>query len=127
DKNFQLLNPITLVAKRRLELFETLRFLPQELLVVAGVEMNAFVPDFGNLVDGYVEEVTIVRDQHKGVGVIRQIFFQPVASFKIKMVGGFIEQEQVRLLQQELGQGNSHLPATGEFIRMPMPVFFGKP
>src|SRR6266850_344240 len=71
DKNFQLLNAFTLIAKRRLKLLEALLFLPQKLLIVAGVEMNAFIPDFGNLVDRHVEEVAVVGDQNKGVGIVR--------------------------------------------------------
>jgi len=81
------------LGAENLELFEALRFLPQKLLIVAGVKMNSLVPDFGNLVHRHVEEITVVGDQNEGVGIIRKILFQPIASFKIKMVGGLIQQE----------------------------------
>ena len=58
--------------------------------------------------------------------IVVQIFFQPVACFEIKMVGRFIQQQQVGLLQQQLGQRQPHLPAAGELIRLPLPVFFAK-
>ena len=41
-----------------------------------------------------------------------QVFFQPVASFKVEVVRGFVEQQQVWLLQQQLRQGEPHLPTT---------------
>ncbi len=56
-----------------------------------------------------------------------QIFFQPVAGFKVEMVGGFIEQQQVGLLQQKFGQRQPHLPAAGEFAGLAIPILFAKP
>ena len=32
------------------------------------------------------------------------------------MVGWFIQQQQVRSLQQQFGQGDAHLPTTGESV-----------
>ena len=101
-----------------------LRLLRQVLVVVAGIEPETLVPDFDDLVDGNVEEVAIVRDQHEGVRIILQIFFQPVAGFKVEMVRGLVEQQEVGFLQQQLGQGEAHLPAAGEFFGQARPVFF---
>ncbi len=67
-----------------------------------------------------------MRDEHQGVRIIVQIFFQPVARFQVEMVGGLVEQQQVGFLQQQLGQRQPHLPAAGEFLRLPIPVFFAK-
>ena len=53
-----------------------------------------------------------------------QIFFQPVAGFEIEMVGGLVEQQQVGLLQQQLGERDAHLPAAGKFVGLARPVFF---
>ena len=91
DENFELLNALALVAVGCFQLFEALRFLREELFVVAGVELNALVPDLGNLVYGHVQKVAVVRNQNEGVRIFAQIFFQPVAGFKIKMVGGLIK------------------------------------
>ena len=109
-----------------LQLLVALRLLRQELVVVAGVKPEALVPDLRDLVDHHVEKITVVRDQHQGVRIIVQIFFQPVARFQIKMVGGFVEQQQVGFLQQQLGQRQPHLPAAGKFFGLPLPVFFAK-
>ena len=61
--------------------------------------MDALVPDFGNLVNGDVEKITVVGDQHKRVGIMRQILFQPVAGFEIKVIRGLVQQQQIWFLQ----------------------------
>ena len=38
------------------------------------------------------------------------------------MVGRLVEQQQVGLLQQKFGERDAHLPAAGEFFRLPRPV-----
>ena len=101
-------------------------FFGQILVVVAAVEMNALVPDLGDFVDRHVEKIAVVRNQHESIGIVGQILFQPVAGFEIEMVGGLVEQKQIGLLQQQLGQRDAHLPAAGEFFGLAVPVFFAK-
>ncbi len=126
DEHFQLLDAVALVLVGGLQLFVALRLLRQKLVVVAGVKPEALVPDFRDLVDHHVEKITVVRNQHQGVRIIVQIFFQPVARFEIEMVRRLVQQQQVWFLQQQLGQRQPHLPAAGEFVRLPLPVFFAK-
>ena len=126
DEDFQLLDALALVAIGGFELFQALCLRVQILRVVAVVKMNALVPDLDNLVDGHVEKIAVVRDQHESIGIVAEVFFQPVAGFEIKMVGGLVQQQQVGLLQQQLDQRDAHLPAAGEFFRLPGPVFFSK-
>ncbi len=57
---------------------------------------------------------------------MQQIRFKPVAGFEIKMVGRFVEQQQVRLRQQQLGQRDTHLPTAGKLSRVSCPVFLAK-
>ena len=65
-----------------------------------------------------------MRNQHVSVRIIVQVFFQPVAGFEVKVIGGLVEQQQVGLFEQQLGQGNAHLPAAGEFLRAAAPIGF---
>ena len=124
DEDFELLDAVALVAVGGRQLLVALRLLGEELVVVAGVEPEALVPDFGDLVDRDVEKVAVVRDQHEGVRIVLQIFFQPVAGFEIEMVRRLVEQQQVGLLQKKLGEGEAHLPSAGEFVGQARPVFF---
>src|SRR5208337_5436689 len=78
--------------------------------------------DLDHLIDGDVEEKAVVRDQQVSVRIIVQVLFQPVAGFEVQMVGGLVEQQQVGLFQQELAEGNAHLPATRKLFRAARPV-----
>src|SRR5207248_9434395 len=127
DEYFQLLDALPLVAIRGLGLLAPLCLLLFVFIVIAGVEVNALVPDFDNLVDGDVEEVAVVRDQHKREWIFAEILLQPIAGFEIKMIRRLIEQQQVWLLQKQLGQRDAHLPTAGEFVSLPLPIFFTKP
>ena len=55
-----------------------------------------------------------------------QIILEPVARFQIEMIGRLVQQQQVRLCQQQLGQRDAHLPPAGEFVDLPRPVFLAE-
>ena len=40
-------------------------------------------------------------------GIFAQVVFQPVHRFSIEMVGRFVEQQKIRLRQQQLGEGHA--------------------
>ena len=92
DEDFQLLDALTLVAIGRFKLLEALGLRTQILFVVAVIKMNPLVPDLGNLVDGDVEEIAVVRDEDEGIGVIVEVVFEPVAGFEVEVVGGLVEE-----------------------------------
>ena len=64
-----------------------------------------------------------MRDEDEGVGIGFEVGLQPVAGFEVEMVGGLVEQQQVRLFEQEFGERDAHLPAAGEFFDAALPVF----
>ncbi len=63
-----------------------------------------------------------MRDDHVRVGIAGQVLLKPVAGFEIEVVGGLVEQQQVRPLEQELGKREAHLPAAGKFFSLTLPV-----
>ena len=67
-----------------------------------------------------------MRDQNESVGIAVKIVFEPVAGFQVEVVGGLVEQQQVGLCQQQLGQRNAHLPAAGELSVRRSPVGLGE-
>ena len=52
-------------------------------------------PEAGN--DG-VKEGAVVADQQHGAGVVRQHFFEQFEGFDVEIVGGFVENQDVRRL-----------------------------
>ena len=64
-----------------------------------------------------------MRDQaQRHGGYIGEIAFEPVAGGEVEVVGGLVEKEQVGLCEEQLGERNAHLPATGEFFDAALPV-----
>ena len=69
---------------------------------------------------------TVVTDQHNGFGRLYQELLQPLDTLNVKMVRGLVEQEHIRLLQQDLRQFDTHAPAAGELIRRTFQIGTGK-
>jgi len=44
-------------------------------------------------------------DQHRA-GKLAKVLFQPGGGLRVQMVGGFVQQQQVRLAQEQLAQGH---------------------
>ena len=63
-----------------------------------------------------------MADQYYGFGRIRQELFQPLYRFDVQVVGGLVEQQQIRFLQQQLGQFYAHAPASRELTSWPVQV-----
>ena len=55
-----------------------------------------------------------MRDRQHGARVLRQVLFEPLHTLGVEVVGGLVEQQEVRLLEQQLAQRDSAPLATGE-------------
>ena len=76
------------------------------------VRINA--AQFGHVCDHIFQEVAVVADYDAGKGGPLQQFFQPLDSFQIEMVGGFIQQQNVGRLHQRFENGEAFAPAAGK-------------
>ncbi len=65
----------------------------------------------------------VVGNHHHGFGFGHQEFLQPLDGLDIQVVGRFVEQDQIRLLQQDFSQFDSHSPASGKFRSGALKVF----
>ena len=86
--------------------------------VVADVVGDRAQRQVGDAADHRVEEVAVVGDQDDGVRVAAEVVLEPVAGLQVEMVGRLVEEQQARLAQQQLGQRQTHLPATREVLRL---------
>ena len=66
-------------------------------------------------VDGAVQQATVVADQDQRAGIGLEIALQPDRGLQVQVVGRLVEQQQVRLREQQRGQRHAHPPAAGEF------------
>jgi len=65
-----------------------------------------------------IEENAIMGDHDDGTGIATQQLFEPENAVDIEMVGRFVEQQQFRLADQRLGQGDALATAAGERVDM---------
>ena len=101
DEGFEGFDAVALIFVGGHELGAALFFLGDVLFVVAVVDVHALVPEFDGFVDRDVEEVAVVRDEDVGVGIVVEIVFEPVAGFEVEVVGGLVQEQKRRLLEEE--------------------------
>ena len=102
-----------LAREGRLLLGQALGALALEGAVVAGVGVGAGLLDVADVGDHRIEEVPVVGDQHQGPGVRLEPGLQPDDRVQVQVVGGLVEQQQVRAAHQGAAQGQAHAPAPG--------------
>ncbi len=67
-----------------------------------------------------------MADDQDGVRIFLDIGFEPGRAFKVEIVGRLIEQQEIRLGEQDTGNRRAHTPAAGEFFRGAAKVFSGE-
>jgi hypothetical protein len=70
--------------------------------------------DLGDPFGDVVEEVPIVRDRDDRAGVGLEVLLEPQHGFRVEVVRRLVEEQQVRLLQQQLAQGHAAALTAGE-------------
>mmetsp|Transcript_12888 Transcript_12888/g.38928 ORF Transcript_12888/g.38928 Transcript_12888/m.38928 type:complete len:276 (+) Transcript_12888:1319-2146(+) len=83
------------------------------LVVIARVIRQPAAPQHDHLVAHRVQEGPVVGNRHKGgAGQATQVPLQPQDGWQVQVVGGLIQQQQVRLEEQRLRQRNPDSPPT---------------
>ena len=126
DEGLQVLDAFALIAVCGHQLLAPLVFLREVFCVVALVDGEALVPYLHGAVDGHVEKIAVVRDKDVAEGIVGEIVLEPVARFQIEMICGLVQQQKIRLGEQQLGQRNAHLPAARELIGLPRPILLAE-
>ncbi len=61
-----------------------------------------------------IEEIAIVSDQHVGPWVVGKKHFEPCDGIRVEVIGGLVENEQIRLREQNRAEGDPALLASRE-------------
>src|SRR5262249_17518219 len=77
---------------------------PEIVFVVAGKDFDAAVPDFKNPRGQLVDEIAVVRDKDHGAGELAERLEQNIFGAKVQVVGGLVEEQKIRWMQQHAGQ-----------------------
>src|SRR5258706_10341328 len=78
-------------------------FLPQEILVVAGIIVEATTFDLKNAGREFVDKVPVVRNENNRSAEFLQRFEQHILGLKIEVIRRFVEQQKIRRLEQHAG------------------------
>ena len=114
DEFFRLLDHPLLVLVGRDLLLDALR----AKFKVLGIRDFVVVDMAEHHLDGAgrdrVEEAAVVADEQQGAAAGLEVVFQPLDGLDVEVVGGLVEQQHVRLAEQDLGQLDAHVPALGK-------------
>ena len=89
--------------------FQFVGLAPQVVGVVSRVAAQAATVEFDDARGEAVDEAAVVGDEQQGAGPVEQEVLQPFDGGDVEVVGGFVEQQQVRLAGQ--GAAQQHAPA----------------
>ena len=115
-----------LVLELVLQLLDPGGFFAHVLGEVARVVLELVVLDLDDAVDDPVQKVAVVGNQDQGAAQLVEPLFQPGQPLDVEVVGGLVEQEHVRVLEEDLGQGGAVAPAAGELLHGPGAVGFAE-
>ncbi len=75
----------------------------QEIINIAKVLFDSPMPEFKNPVGKPLEEITVMRYDHKGPVVLKQCALQHILRPHVEVVGRLIENEKICRREQEFG------------------------
>ena len=101
--------------------------LDQILAVGADVWCQRPQPHFSDACHDAVQEIPVVRHQDERVWITGQEVFEPVARLEVEMVRWLVEQHDMRLTEDELRQGDPHLPTAREGVGRFLELIGGEP
>jgi len=61
-----------------------------------------------------VEQVAVVADDDHGMGIAREVVFEPERAFEVEVVRGFVEQQHIGPREQHRRERHAHPPAAGK-------------
>src|SRR5450755_1255198 len=86
------------------DLRSNLRLGYDHVVIGAGVSDDGLVIDVGDVGADSVKEMAIVGDHDQHAFILVQEILQPVDGIEIEVVGGFVEQQRLRMSEQSLRQ-----------------------
>ena len=94
---------------------EALLLLLQPGRIIALIGNAAAAIEFENPARDIVEKIAVMGDDQDRAGISAQMALEPVDGFRVEMVGRLVEQQKLRLLEQQAAEGDAAALAAGEF------------
>lgn len=93
---------------------ELARLVPK--FVVARIQVHAAVVDVANVRADRVQKVSVVRNDDDRVFEAFQVILEPADAFEVEVVRRFVEQKDVRVAEERLGEKDADLFVAVEFL-----------
>ena len=84
--------------------------------IVAAIFFDPMVPEVPDMGDHTIEKRRVVTDNQQGHLRIQEELLEPALRRFIQVVGRLVEQQYVRVGQQQMRQGDAHPIATGQLF-----------
>ena len=88
--------------------------------VVPAVKLRLAVQNFNDAGDGAVQEIAVVGDGDHGAPEGADIVLQPLGGLQVQVVGGLVQQENVRVLQDQAAQVHPGFLPAGQLVKQPL-------
>ena len=111
DIILQLLALGLLLGARRLLLGQPFGALALERVIAAGIKGHLPAFEMQDIVNHIVEQIALMADDDHGAAIGLKEILQPQGRFEIEMVRRFVEQQQIRVGEEQSGERHAHLPA----------------
>ncbi len=82
--------------------------------IIAGVRHQFVLFEVHHMRGDTIHEIPVVGNEQQGARVTGQPILQPQTGIQIQVVGGLVQQQQIRRPHQRLGQVQADAPATGK-------------
>src|SRR5215217_920707 len=82
---------------------------------------------FPNMRDDAIEKGCVMTDDEQGHLRVQEELLEPALGGLIKMVGRFVQHEDIRVREQQMRQSDAHAVPSRKFFNQPVEVDFSKP
>ena len=91
--------------------------------VAAAIDRQLGLIEMQDVADAGVEQFAVVADHQHGVRVAAEVIVEPERALEIEIIGRLVEQQEIRLREQDGGQRHAHAPAAREGGARPVLCF----
>ena len=114
DERLQVRDLALLVLEHRLLALLARLALDQEVVVIAGVFVQALAAKLDHARAEGVEEGAVVRDDDEAARVAGQVVLEPEQRLEVEVIGRLVEEQEGRFADEQAGEVRAHDPPAGE-------------
>ena len=95
-------------------------------VVISLVVVQLLVEQVNDLVAAEVQELSVVRNDDHGDVQLHEVVFKPNDCVQVQVIGGLIQEQDLRLTENHLCYRNSHSPPSRELLGLFVEFFLTK-